>query len=256
LSDGVARLEAFAERAAEAMRGDERIVAAWLGGSLAAGTADGYSDVDLRVAVLDEAFDAVVADWPALPDRIAPTVLRRKIGPPDSPIVTAITPEWLRFDVAIARASAPERAGDRLLFDRRAAPPEPGAPVPRPDPAARLPGLVEEFLRVLGLLRVVAGRDEPVLAAHGAGMLRWSLVELFLLENRAQRGGMLHLTRYLTAEQRALLEELPPTPLAMNAALARAFLPRARRLMAAHGQPYPEDLERATRAYLAGLVEI
>src|SRR5579859_206688 len=30
---------------------DERIVAIWLGGSLAAGTADPYSDIDLRIAV-------------------------------------------------------------------------------------------------------------------------------------------------------------------------------------------------------------
>jgi hypothetical protein len=167
--------------------------------------------------------------------------------------VIAITPEWLRFDVAIARATAPQRVGDRVLFDRRATP-SAEAPPERPDPASRLSGLVEEFLRVLGLWRVVDGRGELVLMAHGAGMLRWSLVELFLIENRAQRGGMLHLNPHLTAEQRALLEALPTTPPELNAALAREFLPRARALMARLGQPYPDDFERATRAYLDGLV--
>src|SRR5262245_30812590 len=142
----VAGLEAFAERAAEALRGDERVVTVWLGGSLAAGTADGYSDVDLRIAVADVAFEAVVADWQALPDRIAPTVLRRKIGTPESPVVTAITREWLRFDIALARESTPARAGDRMLFDRRTAAPADAAPAGRADPSARLPGLVEEFL--------------------------------------------------------------------------------------------------------------
>ena len=107
---------------------------------------------------------------------------------------------------------------------------------------------------MLGLWRVVHGRGEPVLMAHGAGMLRWSLVELFLIENRARRGGMLHLNPYLTAEQRALLESLPTTAPELNAALAREFLPRARALMAGHGQPYPEDFERATLAYLDGLL--
>jgi len=249
----LARLEAFVEHAAATLHADERVVAAWLGGSLAAGTADAYSDVDLRVAVVDDAFDAFVADWPGLPERLAPTVMRRRVGTPESPIVTAITPEWLRFDVAIARGSAPERAGDRVLFDRRpSAPTE--APAPRPDPASRLPGLVEEFLRVLGLWRVVHGRGERVLMAQGAGLLRWSLVELFLIENRAQRGGMLHLNPYLTAEQRALLEALPTTPPELNAALAREFLPRARQLMARLEQAYPEELERATLAYLDGLV--
>jgi predicted nucleotidyltransferase len=252
LSD-LARLEAFVEHAAAVLRADDRVAAAWLGGSLAAGTADPYSDVDLRVAVADEPFDGFVADWERLLERLAPTVLRRKIGTPESPILIAITPEWLRFDVAVARAAAPERAGDRVLFDRRGA--SPAAPPPaRPDPAARLPGLVEEFLRVLGLWRVVDGRGELVLMAHGAGLLRWSLVELFLIENRAQRGGMLHLNPYLTAEQRALLEGLPTTPPELNAALAREFLPRARALMAAHGQPYPDALERATFAYLDGLL--
>jgi hypothetical protein len=249
----LARLEAFVEHATATLRADQRIVAAWLGGSLAAGAADAYSDVDLRVAVADDAFDAFVADWPSLTERLAPTVMRRRIGPPESPIVIAITPEWLRFDIAIAPAAAPDRIGDRTLFDRRPRPPA-GAPAARPDPASRLPGLVEEFLRVLGLWRVVHGRGELVLMAHGAGMLRWSLVELFLIENRVQRGGMLHLNPYLTAEQRRLLEALPTTPPELNAALTRAFLPRARELMARLGQPYPEEFERATLAYLDGLV--
>jgi hypothetical protein len=87
-------------------------------------------------------------------------------------------------------------------------------------------------------------------------MLRWSLVELFLLENRAQRGGMLHLNPYLTDEQRELLEALPTGPFETSAAVARVFLPRARVLMAAHGHAYPEAFEEATRAYLAGLMEL
>jgi hypothetical protein len=247
------RLDAFVEHATAALQADERIVAAWLGGSLAAGTADAHSDVDLRIAVADDAFDAFVTDWPSLPERLAPTVMRRRIGTPESPIVIAITPGWLRFDVAIARATAPRRTGDRLLFDRGAPPPA-DAPAARPDPASRLPGLVEEFLRVLGLWRVVHGRGELTLMAHGASLLRWSLVDLFLIQNRAQRGGMLHLNPYLTDEQRALLESLPTTPPELNAALAREFLPRARALMAELGQPYPAEFERATLAYLAGLV--
>jgi D-3-phosphoglycerate dehydrogenase len=112
---GLARLEAFVEHATAALQGDERVVAAWLGGSLAAGTADAYSDVDLRVAVADDAFDAFVADWPDVAERLAPTVMRRRIGPPESPIVIAITPEWLRFDVAVARAAAPARVGAEIL---------------------------------------------------------------------------------------------------------------------------------------------
>lgn len=79
---------------------------------------------------------------------------------------------------------------------------------------------------MLGLTRVVHGRGELVLMAHGAGMLRWSLVELFLIENRAQRGGMLHLNPHLTPEQQNVLAALPTTPFDLNGAVARSFLPR------------------------------
>jgi len=113
------RLDAFIEHATIALRADERIVAAWLVGSMAAGTADAYSDVDLRIAVAEDAYDAFVGEWQRLPDRLSPTVMRRKIGAPDSPIVIGITPAWLRFDIAIVQGTAPNRAGDRVLFDRR-----------------------------------------------------------------------------------------------------------------------------------------
>ncbi len=50
----ITRLEALAGH-------DQRIVALWLQGSLAAGTADALSDVDAYLAIADEQFDAVYA---------------------------------------------------------------------------------------------------------------------------------------------------------------------------------------------------
>ena len=40
---------------------DERVVAIWLGGSLAAGSADQYSDIDMRIAVAP----SDIASWEA-----------------------------------------------------------------------------------------------------------------------------------------------------------------------------------------------
>ncbi len=56
----------------------------------------------------------------------------------------------------------------------------------------------------------------------------------------------------LTADQRTLVEGLPPivatrdAAIAAHIAVAEVFLPRARGLV----QEWPSDLERATRSYL------
>ena len=47
---------------------DSRVVAAWIGGSIAAGTADRWSDVDLRLAVAESDLPAVMA---AMPESLA-----------------------------------------------------------------------------------------------------------------------------------------------------------------------------------------
>jgi predicted nucleotidyltransferase len=52
-------LSTLIEEASAVLARDERIVAIWLQGSFAAGTADAWSDVDLHIAVRDEAWDAV-----------------------------------------------------------------------------------------------------------------------------------------------------------------------------------------------------
>ena len=49
---------------------DERIVAAFVGGSRARGEADGYSDVDLCVVVPDASFDDVFADRATIAGRL------------------------------------------------------------------------------------------------------------------------------------------------------------------------------------------
>src|SRR5690348_15563542 len=97
-----ARLIAFAEHAAAALRDDERVRIIWLTGSLAAGTADAQSDVDLRAAVRAEDFAVIGEWWQELMNRIAPTVwTRRWPGPPDEAITSAITRDYQRFDLVI-----------------------------------------------------------------------------------------------------------------------------------------------------------
>ncbi len=100
------------------------------------------------------------------------------------------------------------------------------------------------------------GRDELLVAMFGVAILRNHLIDLLLLENGVERGGAKRVNPLLTEEQRRALANLPPESptheslIEVHLAYARLFLPRARRLMAARGRPYPEAFERATFAYL------
>jgi hypothetical protein len=63
------KLTAFAEHAAAILLQDERVRILWLTGSLATGTADAQSDVDLRAAVQAEDFTTIGAWWPVFTGR-------------------------------------------------------------------------------------------------------------------------------------------------------------------------------------------
>lgn len=71
-SPELASLVAFAERVTTVLDKDDRVRVAWLTGSLATGTADAYSDLDLRVAVLSEDFARIGEWWNELIDNISP----------------------------------------------------------------------------------------------------------------------------------------------------------------------------------------
>lgn len=167
------------QRITRRLEDDDRVRAAWLSGSRARGSADAYIDVDVWLVTAASDRDAFIADWPQLADSITPTVLNQQVG--DLPVFHAVTSQWLRFDIAVATpADVPHRTRATLsvLFDKdgldaqlRAA----GKPLD-PDPA-RVEELISEFFRVLGLLPVVLGRGEFVLATSGAGMLRHMLIE-------------------------------------------------------------------------------
>jgi hypothetical protein len=63
---------AFIDCAQTLLAKDPRLIAGWLEGSLAAGTADPYSDVDLYLAARDDAIDAVWNERLLLIERVRP----------------------------------------------------------------------------------------------------------------------------------------------------------------------------------------
>src|SRR5437660_5690499 len=257
------KLTAFMKQAATILRKDERVRILWLTGSLAKGTADAQSDVDLRVAVRTEDFVTIGQWWQDLLDQIAPTVWKRRWpGPPDEAILGAITTDYLRFDVVVqsiddTRPRTLEAA--QLLFDKDDQAKHFSLTLPsNHDPYAHLAVLVEEFIRLLGMLPIVVEREDVPIGMEGQLALHSMLISLLLLENGIDRtvSGKRHVAAYLNGEQRAILAQVPSLAPTMTSiiegrvAYGRLFLPRARRLMALHGQPYPEAFEAATIQHL------
>lgn len=262
-SSKTAALNAFVEHAAAIFFRDERIRILWLTGSLAVGKADAQSDVDLRAAVYAEDFATINQWWPDLLSQVAPIIWKRRWpGPPDEAILGAITANYTRFDVVLqsiddTRPRTLEAA--RLLFDKdgkaqhlRLTEP------PSHDPYTNLAFLVEEFIRLLGMLPIVVERDDVPIGMEGQLALHSMLISLLLLENGIDRmsTGKRHVVAFLNEEQRAILAQVPSLAPTMEsiiqgrAAYGRLFLPRARRLMEACNQVYPEAFETATRRHL------
>ncbi len=164
------------ELATQAARRDERILAAWLSGSLASDFADQFSDIDFHVVVREEDFGAFAeSGWADFVSGLAPTVLTRSFGSGRGGF--AITSDWMHFDVALHRLGDQlfrDGAGIRPLFDRT------GGLLPKASATHSIERgepyfpveVVEWFFYMLGNLAVVVGRDEPVLGTNGAVMLR------------------------------------------------------------------------------------
>jgi hypothetical protein len=93
------------ERAREVLGDDNRVRSVAAGGSVGAGTADRWSDLDLSIVTDPEHHDDFIRDWPVWVDRITPTVFART---PIAPyIVNTITEDGLTLDFAIWSGEAP-----------------------------------------------------------------------------------------------------------------------------------------------------
>lgn len=262
-STSTAKLVAFSEQAARNLRKDERIRILWLTGSLAKGTADAQSDVDLRVAVRTQDFATIDQWWQDVLNQVAPLVWKHRWpGPVDEAILGAITEDYLRFDVVAqsisdVRPRALEAA--RLIFDKDGEAERFLLTTPlHHDPYAHLPTLVEEFIRLVGMLPIVVERNDVPIGMEGQLALHSMLISLLLLENGIDRmaSGKRHVVAFLDDEQRSILAQVPslaPTIESLiqgRVAYGRLFFPRAQRLMEAHDQVYPKAFEMATKRHL------
>lgn len=235
----------------------EAVRGLFLSGSFGRGTADTWSDVDFVIVAAADDHATLAADWRQRLEAITPIVFWQELSR-GGVVINAISERWLRCDVSLATPDTFSHRARNLvvpLIDRdglHAALPE--TLPPRSPDAGYVRYVIHEFIRMLGLLPVGAGRGEYVTMVLGVGMMRGHLEGLLMQDvTTPDPGGILHLSKLLPADQMQLLESLPyPGPdrdalIAANLAIAREFMPRARAMADRLGIAWPEAFEAATR---------
>lgn len=251
---------ALFERARSVAEADARVRALWLSGSLARGDADAASDLDLLVAVRDSSQDEFARGWRDWLAQITKTVIARPL--PFLPgSFYAVTPGRERLDVVVeptSRLATTLFRVRRVVFDRDGLDARVPAAIDGAGPSReRIAFLIEEFYRDYGMSDVVATRRDLLLGNEATHLLRGLLYQLFCEANAPlPLTGVKQWSAKLTPAQRALLERLPTggadfdAMIAAHETVARAFVEQARRIAAAHGVPWPDDLEAATLRHL------
>jgi nucleotidyltransferase-like protein len=239
---------------------DDRIRAVWLGGSIARGLADAGSDLDVILAVREDARADFEAGWREWLDSVAPILLAEQV-PGVHGIVAATTFDCLRLDLVIESvgelAQTPYRT--RLaVFDRDGltaripdAEPEPG-----PD-RDRILALVGEFYRQQAIFpAAVVAREDWLLGVVAVHEMQRLLFQVFVACNAPLPPmGVKQWSSRLTAEQRRVLSELrQPTATSAEVVAAMldvrgAFREYGRRLTASVGVDWPDDVDAAVTAY-------
>lgn len=261
-----ARHEAVLEGLTEAAREDDRILAAWLQGSRADGTADQFSDIDFYIAISDEALEAF--DKLAFIRQVAQVLVH--FEPPVLGLVACLLEGPVKLDLTVEQASSleeRERPAVRVLLDKA-------------DIAPKLrttwePSEQEIARQVDALVRLTfQGATWPVRLLRRGQWMTHAYSELVLIHNvilplmlvqhdrRAFHRNPMGRERLLPEAERQALDELASEVLRALASRSLAGAYRAhmrindvlgsvgRSACAAFGLEYPEAAEReALRFY-------
>jgi hypothetical protein len=241
------RYRALYERVLDVLGADPRVRSIGISGSVGAGTADRWSDLDLQVVAEPEHHEALLRDWPTWLARITPTVFART---PIAPfIINSVTAEGLTLDVAVYSGSVPEwpaPAGQYtvgMLSGKRF-----------DDLGQALEYAVAEQLRgMAGPFVSLVQRDEHLKHLTGVPHLLGLLTTVFLAETGAPAPGK-HWNRTFTEEQRQAVADLPPAGatregiIAFGMGVAELVVTRARPLFPRYGLRWPADLAAVTAA--------
>jgi Nucleotidyltransferase domain len=230
------------EAAGSVLSADPRVISVEPGGSIAAGTADRWSDLDLVVVATDDGFDSLVAEWPAWVASITPTVFARTPVAPS--LINTVTAEGLTFDIAIHKGSVFEFPRPEGWF---------AAGLHHDSLDDALEHTIVELLRgMCGPFVSLVQRDEHLRhVSIGLPHLLGLLTTVFLAELDAPMPVKLWSEVY-TDEQLDLVASLPPlraereSVIAFGLALAETTLTRARPEFARRAMEWPSAFAATT----------
>jgi hypothetical protein len=232
------RYQLVYERTMAVLGGDLRVASVTLTGSVADGTADQWSDLDLVVVTQADDYDAFLADWPTWLAAITPTVFART---PLAPfIINAVTADGLTVDFVVYKAEEPTYPsfGQQYTvgFSRFT------------EVGGALEYAVAEQLRGLtGPFISLVQRDEHLRYLSGVPHLLGLLTAVFLAETGGAPPAK-HWNRSFTEEQRAAVGGLPglratrDDVIAWGLGLAELLVTRARPLYETYSLVWPTEL--------------
>jgi hypothetical protein len=228
----------------------------YLSGSFGNGMSDQYSDIDFILVSTEGATDTISKIWRNAVNQTGDVVLWRD-RKPNPVLINAITDNWMRTDVIILKPDQTSRYAQstlKPLFDHDGIYEGLiGSPKVHGPNVGKFKYQIEEFIRILGLLHLAVGREEYINGVLGVFLLRNLLVDLLIETTGApNRGGVLHLNRLITDEQKELLTSLPPAipereaMISTHIAYAKEYLPLARKRAAQIDVDWPERFEEVT----------
>lgn len=230
------------DRALAVLDADERVTSIAIGGSVASGTADEWSDLDLQVLAHADRYDEFLADWPVWLAAITPTVFART---PIAPfVINTVTTDGLNLDIVVYKGEpfefppSTEYTVGALSSVRFA------------DVRDALEYAVAEHLRgVIGPFISLVQRDEHVRHLTGVPHLLGLLTTVFLAELGAPPPGK-QWNATFTPEQLAAVAALPAVSanrdeiIGFGLALSELLVTRARPLFVELELEWPTALAR------------
>ena len=250
--------QAFVDRFVQACRADDRIIAAFLGGSNVKGAADAYSDIDLCLIITDEAYEDFFARREAFLQLLGEPVFLEDFGIPN--IVFFIFSDGTEGELYFGSESRLDQIHSgpfRILLDKKnilaGAVFRPFEPPPS-EQAEKLRREIYWFWHELSHFITAMGRGQLWWAHGQLEVLRSICVNLARLHNNFSDTGVgeeayFKIEKSMPVEQLAALQGTFP-PMEENAMLQAAldiihfYKELAPLLAQKHGIPYPYSLER------------
>jgi predicted nucleotidyltransferase len=258
--------QAFINRFRATCEADERVIAAFLGGSYAAGTADEFSDLDIYVVTTDEGYDSFFAGRLEFMRALGDPVFLEDFNAFGFDMVLFTYADDVEGELGLGRESAFDiiHGGPySVLLDKRGVLAGKTFPLHLPTEEGQremLRQTLSSFWESVSRFIAFMGRGQLWSAYFSLHNMRARCIDLLRLDRdfTSETEGYWKVEQVLAPEDFVALERtvVPLEPAAMLGAahtLVKTYEQVARRLTERHGMPYFEGLQRVLTARLNSL---